>query len=335
MPGTMNVILVLAAGGVTALFCGLWWRVMHARLLDVPGERSLHTRPTPTGGGAGLTAALVAAALLASQGTAASATTATVSLMLPAGLLCLAGLLDDLRGLGIWTRLLLQTLCAVWVLVTLGPWPHPGASLLLLAALWIVGFTNAFNFMDGIDGLAASHAAFVGLAGALLLEHAGGHPELVLLLALTGACAAGFLVWNWPPARLFMGDAGSLPLGFLLAALALLAASEGALSAWCWLILWSPFLCDTGITLLMRAAARKPLFQAHREHAYQRLAARGHRPVTLGLLIVDVVWLLPLAWLAAQHPALAPAAAVAALLSCAVVVGLVTWRQAHPEGAPS
>ncbi len=260
---------------------------------------------------------------------------ATVSLMLPVGLLCLAGLLDDLRGLDVWVRLSLQALCAVWVVGMLSPWPHPGAATLLLAALWITGFTNAFNFMDGIDGFAASQAAFVGLAGALLLEHSGGNPEHVLLLALTGACAAGFLVWNWPPARLFMGDAGSLPLGFLLAALALLATGEGALSAWCWLILWAPFLCDTGITLLARAAARKPLFRAHREHAYQRLAAHGHRPVTMGLLILDVVWLLPLAWLAVQRPALAPAAAIAALLSCSVAVGVVAWRQPDAAGATS
>ena len=119
-----------------------------------------------------------------------------------------------------------------------------------------------------------------------------------------------------------MGDAGSLPLGFLIAALALLSTAEGALPGWCWLILLAPFLCDTGITLLLRAAARKPLLRAHREHAYQRLAVRGHRPVTLGLLALDVVWLLPLAWLAAHRPSLAPRLLSAPCCPCALWQGL-------------
>ena len=317
----MNWIPVFATGASATLLCGLWWRLMRGRLLDTPGHRSLHTQPTPTGGGVGIVTALLAGTLMAVPEPRDTA----VPLLLPAVLLCLTGLLDDLRGLGVWLRLALQAACAAWVVFVL--LPTPGSALVVaLAGLWVVGFTNAFNFMDGIDGFAATQAAFAGFAGALLLDDAGGRADAVLLLALTGASAAGFLAWNWPPARLFMGDAGSLPLGFLLAALALLSAAEGALPGWCWLILLAPFLCDTGITLLLRAAARKPLLRAHREHAYQRLAVRGHRPVTLGLLVLDVVWLLPLAWLAAHRPTLAPLAAVSAVLPLCVVAGVVAWR---------
>ena len=276
---------VLAALACASLLSGLWWLGVRGRLLDVPGARSLHIRPTPTGGGTGIITALALVAVLAAPG-ADDALDGTVAVLLAlAGLLCITGLLDDLRGLGVGTRLVVQSCCAAVVVAVLMA-PVSPAVLILLSGICLVGFTNVFNFMDGIDGLAATHAAFAGLAGALLIDDKAAHAELVFLLSTTGACAAGFLAWNWPPARLFMGDAGSLPLGFLLTALALLATQAGALDGWCWLILWAPFLCDAGITLVLRAMARKPLFRAHREHAYQRLAEGGHRRVTAGLLFV-------------------------------------------------
>lgn len=322
----MTWIPAAAAGAFAAMFCGLWWRGMRGFLLDIPNERSLHARPTPTGGGVGIVAALVLVALFATD-----TPLLALHLLLPTLLLCLTGLVDDLRGLPVGTRLLVQTACAGWVMAVSAGAPHTLVTS-LLATFCLVGFTNAFNFMDGIDGLAATQAAFVGLGGAALLEQTGGPGHLVLLLAVAGASAAGFLVWNWPPARLFMGDAGSLPLGFLLGTLALLSGNDGALPAWCWVILWAPFLCDTGITLVVRAAARKPLFRAHREHAYQRLAVRGHRRVTTGLLIADVMWLLPLAWIASRYPAHAPVAALTATLPFALLTGAVAWRGA-PAGA--
>lgn len=322
----MNWIPVLAAGASATLLCGLWWRGTRGRLLDIPGDRSLHARPTPTGGGIGIVAALLVGVSVSTTDAAAPA----AGLLLPAGLLCLAGLLDDFRGLGVWPRLALQGSCAAWVVLALLPVP-PSPVLLALTGLWLVGFTNIFNFMDGIDGLAASQATFAGFAGAWLL---GGQGDLALMLALTGAGTAGFLLWNWPPAKMFMGDAGSLPLGFLLAALALFSAVESRLPAWCWPILFAPLLCDAGITLLLRAWARKPLLRAHREHAYQRLAAHGHRPVTLGLVVVDLVWLLPWAWLAAHRPSLAPVAAASAMLPLCVLVGVVAWRHRAGETVP-
>ena len=327
----MNWIPALAAGACATVFCGLWWRLMRGRVLAMPCERSLHARPTPTGGGIGITAALVAGAMIAAAG-AGIPLPRTLPLLLPAGVLCLLGLIDDVRGLGAWTKLAVQAACAAWLIsVMSGAAQAPAA--LLVSGILLVGFTNAFNFMDGIDGLAATQATFVGLAGAVLLSDGDGRPEHALLLALAGTCAAGFLVWNWPPARLFMGDAGSLPLGFLLAALALEVTRDGSLPAWCWLILWAPFLCDAGITLLARAMSGKPLFSAHREHAYQRLATHGHRRVTLGLLIVDVGGLLPLAWLAAGNAAFAPIAATLALAPFALLVVAVRRRHAAVESA--
>lgn len=330
----MEWSLVVAALACATLFCGMWWLGVRGRLLDVPGARSLHLHPTPTGGGAGIVAALACVAVPAAPGAGSGVGDSGPLLLALAGLLCITGLIDDLRGLGVWTRLIVQSCCAAVVVMVLMT-PASPALLGLLAWFCITGFINAFNFMDGIDGLAATHAAFAGFAGALLVEDQTAHAELVFLLSMTGACAAGFLVWNWPPARLFMGDAGSLPLGFLLAALALLAAQSGALDGWCWLILWAPFLCDAGITLVLRAVARKPLFRAHREHAYQRLAERGHRRVTAGLLLIDIVWLFPLAYMAQHSPAHAPLVALVALLpfAAAVLVVAARHRKAHEASA--
>lgn len=308
------------AGAFATIFCGLWWYGARSRHVDVPNERSLHTTPTPTSGGVGIIAAFVVVTLIS-----ADIPSLLFPLLLPVVVLCITGVVDDLRGLSVVTRLVLQAACAAWVIfMAESPLPVPFAAL--MAVFCLVGFTNAFNFMDGIDGLAATQAAFVGLAGAWLLSRTGGPDHLVLLLSVAGACSLGFLVWNWPPARLFMGDAGSLPLGLLLTALALLSSQNDALPLWCWVILWAPFLCDAGITLLLRLTARKPVFRAHREHAYQRLAAQGHRNVTVGLLIADLIGLLPLAWIAATHPAYASLAALAAVLPFIVLVFAVAAR---------
>jgi Fuc2NAc and GlcNAc transferase len=175
-----------------------------------------------------------------------------------------------------------------------------------LGVVTLVWFLNLFNFMDGIDGLAGVEAVSVAAIAAAILVLRGAESPAPLLLLLTAAAAGGFLIWNWPPARIFMGDAGSGFLGFLLGAIAWIAILSGRLSIWVWLILYGAFFVDATVTLLRRWLRSEPLSIAHRSHAYQRLSRRfgSHKKVTLGYLTVNIVWLAPLAWLATVHASL-------------------------------
>jgi Fuc2NAc and GlcNAc transferase len=169
-----------------------------------------------------------------------------------------------------------------------------------LATLWLV---NLYNFMDGIDGIAALQCLLAcGVAACLAWR--GGGQAYALFCLLLASCQLGFLVWNWPPARLFMGDAGSIPTGFLLACLVLLGAVEGLLDPLIWLILLALFITDASWTLIWRVASGQAFTQAHRLHAYQRLSARwgSHLRVDLFLLAVFCGWLLPLAGLVDIYP---------------------------------
>jgi Fuc2NAc and GlcNAc transferase len=166
--------------------------------------------------------------------------------------------------------------------------------------LWLV---NLYNFMDGIDGIAATQCVLACGAAALLCAQ-GVASHYALFCLLLGASHLGFLVWNWPPARLFMGDAGSVPTGFLLAALALLGSVQGQLHPACWLVLLAAFITDASWTLLWRMATGQPFTRPHRLHAYQRLSVHwgSHRSVDLLLVVVFMCWLLPLAWLLQNNP---------------------------------
>jgi Fuc2NAc and GlcNAc transferase len=277
-------------------------------------------------------AGLAAAFLVALPGSAVGADWRVAAALVP--LLAVMGYIDDRHGLPVAPRLLGQFAAAVtvaWVAAGAGEnLPFARALLVPLATLVLVWLVNAFNFMDGIDGLAASQAAFMAGAAAWLLATGDGAADSLLLCAGIAGAALGFLVLNWPPARIFMGDTGSQPLGFALGAATLLTTGRGELSPAVWSILWTAFLADATLTLGARAFAGKRVFAAHREHAYQRLAlARGaHRPVTLGFVALNVLWLLPLAWLADAYPNVGWAIAAVAALP---VAGAVAWIRCGPE----
>ena len=204
------------------------------------------------------------------------------------------------------------------------------ASLLGLVALtWAV---NLFNFMDGIDGIAGSEAVFVAGAGALLNWRHGGDGGLTAAMLVLAAATLGFLIWNWPPARIFMGDVGSGFLGFTLAVLGLAASRHGAVPIEAWMILSGVFLVDATVTLLRRIVRGDRWLEAHRLHAYQKLATRwqAHRPVTVLVITVNLIWLLPWAWIAAVHPARAMLYVLAALAPLAVVALLVGAGRNRP-----
>jgi Fuc2NAc and GlcNAc transferase len=163
---------------------------------------------------------------------------------------------------------------------------------------------NLYNFMDGIDGIAAVQCILAaGCIGLLVLVY-GGDQRYVLFCLLLVLAQTGFLLVNWPPARLFMGDAGSVPTGFLLGGLAILGWVEDIVPPGSWLILGAPFIVDATWTLVQRWRRGEPVTEGHRQHAYQRLARHwgSHLLVDLLLLALNAVWLFPLAWAAFVWP---------------------------------
>jgi UDP-N-acetylmuramyl pentapeptide phosphotransferase/UDP-N-acetylglucosamine-1-phosphate transferase len=232
------------------------------RLHDVPNERSLHESPTPRVGGIGI----VAGALPLSAWMAGSPLWPAIAC---AAVLALISLVDDLRGLPIGIRLALHAIAAGLV-VSADPAP---AVAMLAGAVAIVWSTNLFNFMDGADGLAGGMAA-IGFAVLAAVAHAS-FPQLALACAALSSASAGFLLLNFPPARVFMGDAGSIPLGFLAAAFGWIGYAHDVWPAWFPMLVFSPFIADATVTIARRAWRREPVWRAHRTHYYQRLVLSG------------------------------------------------------------
>lgn len=263
------------------------------RLLDIPNDRSSHTRPTPRGGGIGIVIGVFIGAwsLFAAQKLSIPVEE-IAALSLGGGIMALAGWLDDVHRLPYRIRLVVQAICSAIILVAIGYFhiikvPFIGNLHLSLigipfALLWIVGLTNAYNFMDGIDGLAGGQAVIAGLAWAIM--GLLGDQSFAYLMGITlAASSLGFLVHNWPPARIFMGDVGSAFIGFTLAVIPVIAGQKNPLTLVAgFLVVW-PFIFDTSFTLIRRLARGENIFLAHRSHIYQRLVVAGysHRYVTL------------------------------------------------------
>ena len=297
-------------------------------VLDVPNERSSHDAPTPRGGGVAIVVttsiALVALAWFGALGRS------LFWALLGGGVVVSSiGFLDDRRRVSAGVRLVAHVGAALWAVMLLGGFSslrvgaqivHLGWSGNVLALLGIVWAVNLFNFMDGIDGLAASEAVFVAW-GAVLVYLIGTFSTLAPVAVIFGAACLGFLLWNWPPARIFMGDVGSGYAGYVIILLALAAARENPVGLWLWLILGGVFFADATVTLLRRLLRGERVYEAHRSHAYQWLARRwgSHRKVTLAVLAVNLVWLLPCAVSAAAFPGYAALLVVVALAPLAVL----------------
>jgi UDP-N-acetylmuramyl pentapeptide phosphotransferase/UDP-N-acetylglucosamine-1-phosphate transferase len=322
MPSPVLLATIVVGAGVVA-WLGTYALIpllRSAAVLDRPNQRSLHDSPTPRGGGIAVVVAVLAAWLLLMAAGAVPARLIVV--LLGAALLATVSWLDDLRGLSPAIRLAAQLVAVGLGLSAVAPtgavfqtWLPAWLDLAAAALVWI-WFVNLFNFMDGSDGLAGSEAAAIGLGLALFAAIGVGHdPGLATLAAAIAAAAIGFLVWNWAPARIFLGDVGSVPLGYLLGFLLLLVATRGH-----WrisLILPLYFLADATITLLRRLGRSERVWQPHREHFYQRAVQRGlgHADVA-GRVIAANAILVGCGWAAENGWGLAA-------LAIAVVVVLV------------
>ncbi len=338
--------LPFAAAALTFLCCLVVIKLARRwELLDNPNHRSSHQTPTPSGGGIGLVAAgsLVGLYLLAVEPLSWYLFVVLVISCVLAGV----GLHDDRRPMPARWRLGIQVVLAVSLLFVLGGLPEMQrfvdawlsrtliyAFLLLVIVWWI----NLFNFMDGIDGLAGMQTIFMLLAGAVLLvglRHGViADPIIVWMLCLAGA-TAGFLILNWSPAKIFMGDVGSNYLAFMLLSFGLLTIRNElipvATGLAMWAILGATFATDSTITLITRMLNNERWHEAHRTHLYQRLARKfgSHSRVTLMYLAVNLLWLLPIAFLCTRFPQWAVALAVVAYLPLIAVA--IAWGAGRPD----
>lgn len=281
-------------------------------ILDHPNDRSLHDTPVPRTGGVAIAAALaVGAALVA----------ATVPLPSALGwvgagavLLAAVGFLDDRTGIGSGRRLLVHLAAAGLVVAAglgLGRIALPGASLALavplggvITVLFLIWFVNLYNFMDGMDGFAGGMAVF-GFGGLAVFGVLGHEPAFAALNAVVAAAAAGFLVYNFPPARIFLGDAGSPLLGYFAGVSSLWGVRLGLFAIWVPVLIFSPFIVDATVTLVRRALRGERVWEAHCSHYYQRLVRLGwgHRRTVLAeyaLMAAVVASALWTRWLAVE-----------------------------------
>ncbi len=325
----MIAVLLGVAAALGLAVWGATWAVtrllVRLEIYDRPNPRSSHDTPRPRGGGLALIPLLLAA-WAAWTLWSGSAPAGIWPVLCGAVVLGAVSLADDLRGLPAVARLAVQAAAVAAGLagmseaglVAQGLLPPPADRL--VAGLFWIWYINLFNFMDGIDGISGTEAASLGLGLALVAVVAGMPTAPMALALLLVAAALGFLAWNWPPAHVFLGDVGSIPLGYLLGWLLVAAAAEGQWAAA--LILPSYYLADATVTLARRAAYGAKVWQAHREHFYQRAVQGGlsHRAVVLWMLACNMALIAFALWAAAGQPW--PAVAGAALAVGALMAKL-------------
>lgn len=280
--------------------------------LDIPNERSSHQSPTPRGGGlAFVTASLVGFLFLHLKN---NLDPVDLLSLCSAGLIvAIAGNLDDRQKIsGATIRLLFHALSAIILILGIG---FPSEISLvdqtvstgiigpIFGLLYLVWLLNLFNFMDGTDGIAASEAVFVCFAGAILNYNLLSDISFSSAPVLLAASTLGFLIFNWSPAKIFMGDIGSGYLGIVIGGLSLMAAKQNPDLFWVWIILLGVFVSDATVTLIRRLSRKKKPHVAHRSHAYQHLAIKlnSHARVSLIVLAVNVVWLAPIAFFVSDN----------------------------------
>jgi len=317
------LIVVLAFGACLAMTPLARVYSRSRGLIDKPGPRRSHTRPVARGGGVAIATAWLLCIVLVQTVTPAHAA-------LAAGVIgfTLVGWLDDHRPLPVLLRLVPELVLAGALLSLI--WPDEWGALVFAATVVVVtGWVNLFNFMDGSDGLATSHAGFAAVALGLAFALSGEASWATLALALAAASAA-FLVWNRPPAQIFLGDAGSLMLGWSLAFLGLVALLEDVATPSFCLILAAPFLVDALLTLALRVVRGQQWYTPHRDHAYQILIRCGwsHRQVLVGLVALDFFLVAPVAGLALTRPELGSVLAALILMILAGVWSSVQFRLA-------
>lgn len=304
-----SLLVILSGSAVLAALLTLIIRksALHKQLLDIPNDRSLHSVPTPRGGGAAIVLAFTASIVILSVTNYIDTKNARILIGCGA-IIALTGFLDDRQLLShARSRLALHFVAAVIAVSALGGLPTLpifGTDVSLgffggiLAAVYLVWLLNLFNFMDGIDGISGAEVVSVCGAAAFLIHRTTNDYNIASLPLALAAAALGFLVFNWPPAKIFMGDVGSGFVGFIIGVFSLIAADRVGSLGWVWVILLGVFIVDATVTLIGRLIRKQRPHVAHRSHAFQHLALRfgSHKRVTIGVIVINMLWLLPIAF---------------------------------------
>jgi len=282
-------------------------------IIDIPNERSSHTVPTPRGGGLA-----IVILLLMAIGYCYLSEKFSFDLMLALGggilMVAIVGWVDDHKHIPAVYRATVYSLAAIWAIT----WINGEFSLYndtygflfgmldsLFIVVGIVWLTNLFNFMDGTDALAGMESICTGSATCFLFYLEGQFGMMLVSAVICLACC-GFLFWNWPPAKIFMGDVGSCSLGFCFGILAVMSELTNSIPIAIWFILLAVFICDATYTLFMRVVRREKWYKAHKTHAYQRLVLCGmtHKKLVSLVSVINILILWPLAWIVYQNDTL-------------------------------
>lgn len=276
-------------------------------IVDVPNHRSAHVNPTPRGGGGAIFLTFLIFSLL-SYFLFGFIESPLIIVLLCSTLVALIGWLDDHGHVVFYQRLFIHLLAATLLVYKLGAVSQlqlgnvnvelgiAGYFITIITLIWLL---NLYNFMDGINGLAGAEAVSVSLGMAILLGSVGDGSTLFFLWLIIAVASLGFLIWNFPKAKIFMGDIGSGFLGFTIGALLLLSALEQPTLLWCGFILLGVFITDATITLVKRALTKQVIYEAHSTHAYQHAARffKSHTKVTCFVILINVFWLFPIAYI--------------------------------------
>lgn len=291
---------------LTLLFTGYMRHyALKKNIIDNPNERSSHSIPTPRGGGVAVVCSylLALAVLIYSQQLSVHI---GLTLIAAGFVVALLGFLDDHGHINSMLRLAIHFLVAIGVVISLGGFAEVtvfngvqlGFIANIIAVLFLVWLLNLYNFMDGINGIASVEAITITVSMAILyfILNISLNSESLWLMA---ACVLGFLLWNFPKAKIFMGDACSGFLGLTLGILALIALKENLALFCAWIICMGVFVVDATYTLVKRVLSGYKMYDAHRSHSYQILARKwgSHTPVTLAVAAINLLWLLPIAYM--------------------------------------
>ncbi len=275
-------------------------------IIDIPNERSSHTVPTPRGGGLA-----IVTLLLMAIGYCYFSGKSSLEFMLALGggtlIVAIVGWIDDHKHIPAAIRATVYALAAIWAITWINrefplyndtygfPFGLLGCLFIVIGIVWL---TNLFNFMDGTDALAGMES-ICACSAACFLFYLEGQFGMMLISAVIIASCCGFIFWNWPPAKIFMGDVGSCSLGFCFGILAVLSELTNSIPMTIWFILLAVFICDATFTLLMRIVRREKWYKAHKTHAYQRLVLCGmsHKKLVSLVSVINILILWPLAWL--------------------------------------
>ena len=313
---TFFIVLITCVAG---LF--LYLKVaLRNRITSSPNFRTLHQGDTLTGGGIVFSLIFIFTIFYFWL---AEFITDEIFFVLGVGgfFAALLGFLDDLFNISAIKKLAFHILLSGWSIYWLEvgifsdiDW-LPNSISTGLAVLFLVWVINAYNFIDGIDGLAISGVIFISGGLILVMMLTNSSSELTILYFSLLACAVGFILFNWSPARIFMGDSGSIFLGYIVGSLILLTIERGEVSVWTWFVIFGYFFADTTVTQMMRLILVKKWYKPHRSHAYQNLAriTESHLKVTSGIVIYHFVWLLPLTIWTIKQPDLSVFAAALAV----------------------